>query len=134
MDAAPTSLRTGAGILLAQGVVLTLGSIVYIVLVATRETESLAGGEAAGVSLLLGGLVLVGLGLLLLRRRRQARGPSVALELFAMPVAYFQLQAGNWWIAVPLALLCVVAVVLLNTRRSLEWLGILTPTEQPPAV
>lgn len=127
--AVPPTLRIGAGLLAAQGVLLVIGSLAYAVVVAVHPAESRAGGEAAAISLLLAGAVLAVLGGLLLRRQRVARGPSVFLQLFALPVAYFLAQAGLWWIAVPVAVVCVAVVVLLNTRDSLLALGIIVPRD-----
>lgn len=123
----PWTLSVGAGLVLAQGVVVTLTSMVYLVLVTVGDAEARAAGEAAGILGLLTGLLLAGLGVLLLRRRRGARGPAVACELFALPVAYYVLQAGAWLVAAPVAVSSLVVLVLLNTRPSLVALGVLTP-------
>jgi len=42
--------------------------------------------------------------------RHFGRSPSIVANIIALPVAYSQGQAGNYWIAIPLALIALAVI------------------------
>jgi hypothetical protein len=76
--------------------------------------------ERAPAELAAGAAVLVGVVLLLLaravdRRRGWARSPAVVLNVFPVPVALGVLQAGVWWVGLPMLALAGSVLYLFAT-------------------
>jgi hypothetical protein len=72
-----------------------------------------------------GAAVLTGLVLLLLARgadrgRGWARSPAVVLNVFPFPLALSMLNAGVWWVAVPLVVLAGSVLYLFATPELRE--------------
>ncbi|GLZ14790.1 hypothetical protein Acsp04_50250 [Actinomadura sp. NBRC 104425] len=58
----------------------------------------------------------------LLRGDGWSRSPGVLVQLFALPVAWSLWQSGQYWLAVPLGLVAVAALVLLLSPPTTAWL------------
>lgn len=81
--------------------------------------------ERAPAELSAGVAVLTGLILLLLARgadrgRGWARSPAVVLNIFPFPLALSMLNAGVWWVAVPLIVLAGSVLYLFATPELRE--------------
>jgi hypothetical protein len=68
-------------------------------------------------------IALGGLAYALSRRRPWARGPSVALQLILLGVAYYVTTGGSPWFGVPIGLLGLAIAGLLITPSSTKALG-----------
>lgn len=71
--------------------------------------------EAAAAAAVLGGLILLGLAGGAARTRPWCRAPAVVLNVFPFPLALTQLQAGVWWVALPMAALAGSVLYLFAT-------------------
>src|SRR5438067_1939622 len=104
--------RRLAFLLAVEGVALIGTGAWYAVASLGDRSQRAAAGLGAGAA------VVTGLVLLLLawgadRGRGWARSPAVVLNVFPFPLALSMVQAGVWWVAVPLVLL---AGSVLSTR------------------
>ena len=107
-------VRRLALLLALEGVALTLVGIGYGVagLFTPADTTAIELAAAAAV--------LAGLALLLLARatdrgRPWSRSPAVVLNVFPFPLGLTLLQAGDWWIALPMVLLAGTVLYLYAT-------------------
>jgi hypothetical protein len=107
-------LRRLSLLLALEGVLLVLLGIGYGVASLTDRSQRAPAELAAA------GAVLAGVALLLLARgvdrgRGWARTPAVVLNLFPLPVAVGALQAGAWWVGLPVLLLAGTVLYLFAT-------------------
>jgi hypothetical protein len=107
-------LRRLALLLAVEGVALALLGVGYGV-AGLSDT-----GDRAPTELAAGAAVVTGAVLLLLARatdraKAWARSPAVVLNVFPFPIALGVLQAGVWWVAVPLVLLAGSVLYLYAT-------------------
>lgn len=107
-------LRRLALLLAAEGVLLAGLGVVYGAASLTDTSQRLPAALAAGTA------VGAGVVLLLLARgvagqRGWARSPAVVLNVFPFPVALGMLQAGVWWVALPMVLLAGAVLYLFAT-------------------
>lgn len=122
--AIPTPVRIAGWIASAQGL-LGVGAAVLLFIRAVgghdEETVVISGyGTAAWFAILGGGLLAAGLGLL--RGKRWGRGLVVITELLLLFVAWYAaVGSGRVLAGVALAVVCVVALVSLFRRESVEW-------------
>ncbi|GGS25846.1 MULTISPECIES: hypothetical protein [Actinokineospora] len=113
----------GAGLLVSlQGV----SGLVFAVLALVRALggTSSAGnnvyGQAAYFAVLAGGVLACGIGLVL--GRHWARGPAIVLQLLLLGVSWYVIgPSGQAAYGIPIAVLCVVALVLLFLPSSVAW-------------
>lgn len=66
----------------------------------------------------------------LARRSRWSRGPALVLNLFLLPIGFFMVLGGLWWLGVILIAYGAVVAVLLSTRSTADTLGIKAPGER----
>lgn len=111
--AVPHPVRRAGRLLLAEGVVVGVGAVVYGVQGLQRAGDSLAGGEGAAVLLLLWGVALGFLGRGVLRGRPWARTPALVLQLLTLAVAYAVGQSGATLAALAVAVPPVLVLALL---------------------
>lgn len=107
-------LRRLALLLALEGLLLVLLGIGYGAASLTDDSNRVAAELAAG------GAVLAGVALLLLaravdRQRGWARSPAVVLNVLPLPVALGVLQAGAWWVGLPMLLLAGSVLYLFAT-------------------
>ena len=107
-------MRRLALLLALEGVALVALGIGYGVAGLSDDSDRLPTELAAGAA------VVVGLALLVLARatdgaRSWARAPAVTLNVFPFPVALGVLQAGVWWVGVPMVLLAATVLYLWAT-------------------
>ena len=111
--------RRLALVLAVEGLALTgLGAWYAVASLSDRSQRAPAELEA-------GAAVLTGLVLLLLARgadrgRGWARSPAVVLNVFPFPVALTLVNAGVWWVAVPLVLVAGTVLYLFATPELRE--------------
>jgi hypothetical protein len=107
-------VRRLALLLALEGLLLVALGIGYGVASLTDDSNRAAAELAAG------GAVLAGLVLLLLaravdRQRGWARSPAVVLNVLPLPIALGVLQAGAWWVGLPMLLLAGAVLYLFAT-------------------
>lgn len=108
-------LRRRLALLLAlEGVLLVLLGVGYGVASLT-DTSERAPAELAAGSAVVVGLVLLLLGRAVDHAKGWARSPAVVLNVFPLPVAVGVLQAGVWWVGVPMLLLAGSVLYLFAT-------------------
>jgi hypothetical protein len=108
-----TSTRAAGLTVAVEGVALTVGGCVLLVLAATGRPHSRAVALFAGALALVGGLLLVLLARGLSSARRWARTPVLLLNLLAVPIGIGLVQAGRLAVGVPLSVVSASVVVLL---------------------
>lgn len=121
----------GAGLLVSlQGAF----GIVFAVLLLVRALSgaSSAGnnvyGQAGYFAVLAGGVLACGVGLVL--GRHWARGPAIVLQLLLLGVSWYVIgPSGQLWYGVPVAVVCVITLVLLFLPASVEWAQGTTPED-----
>lgn len=121
-DLTPRSVRVAGGIVAVQG----LAGVLFAVLLLTR---AIGGGSRPGVNLygeagyfavIFGGVLACGVGLLL--GKRWARSPATVIEILLIGVAWYATGPSERpEIGLPLAALCVFAVVLLFRAPARAW-------------
>lgn len=119
---APRTVTTAGLLVAAEG----LTGVVFAVLLLVRAFGggSTPGnnvfGEAAYFAVLAGGVLACGVGLVL--GRHWARGPSIVVQLLLIGVAWYAFgPSGRPAVGIPLAVLCVVVIVLLLRSSAVAW-------------
>ncbi len=107
-------LRRLAWLLAVEGALLVALGVGYGVASLSDTSERAPAELAAGAA------VVIGVVLLLLargvdRRRGWSRSPAVVLNVFPLPIGLGVLQAGVWWVGVPLLLLAGSVLYLFAT-------------------
>ena len=92
-----------------EGVLLVLLGIGYGAASLTDDSERAPAELAAGAAVVFGALLLL-LARAVGQRKGWARSPALVLNVFPIPVAIGILQAGVWWVALPV--LALVGSVL----------------------
>ena len=121
---APVTLKWAVGLLALETavVVAVTGFMVYGDLTGAAGNQGLAtfmtwyaGSYAVGFGLATWGLH---------RRSRWARTPGLVLNLFLIPIGYFMIQAGLWWLGLPIIGYSLAVGYLLVAPPTREALGI----------
>lgn len=107
-------VRRLALLLALEGVLLVVLGIGYGVASLT-DTSERAPAELAAASALAVGLLLLVLARAVDRTRGWARSPAVVLNVFPLPVAMGVLQAGVWWVGLPMLVLAGAVLYLFAT-------------------
>lgn len=107
-------LRRLALLLALEGALLVLLGAGYGMASLTDASER-APAELAAASAVLLGLLLLVLARAVDRERRWARSPAVVLNVFPLPIGLGILQAGVWWVGVPVLLLAGSVLYLFAT-------------------
>jgi hypothetical protein len=122
--AAPVTLKWAVWLLALETVVVVAatGYLLYEDLTGTAQNQGLAtfmtwytGAYAVGFALATWGLV---------RRSRWARTPALVLNLFGVPIGYYMVQEGLWWLGLPVIGYSLVVAWLLVAAPTREALGI----------
>lgn len=66
----------------------------------------------------------------LAKRKRWSRGPALVLNLFLLPIGFFMILGGLWWLGVILMAYGLVVAVLLATPSTADALGIKPPGQR----
>ncbi|MCW2600583.1 MAG: hypothetical protein JWM02_2412 [Frankiales bacterium] len=113
------AVRRLALLLALEGVALTITGIWYGVagLFANADTAAI---ELAAAGAVLAGLVLLVLAVAADRGKAWSRSPAIVLNVFPFPLALSVLQAGAWWVAVPMVLLAGAVLYLYATPELRE--------------
>lgn len=121
-DDAPATLVWAVRLLLAEAVALA-GLTAYLVV---KDVTADAADRVAAIALTvfagLGAAAVAALSRALARRSAPARGPAIVVQLMLMVISYYMLQAGLWWLGVPLLVLglsVIALIVLPPTTRAL---------------
>jgi hypothetical protein len=118
--AAPVTLKWAVWLLALETVAVAAatGYLLYENLAGAAQNRGLAtfmtwytGAYAVGFGLATWGLV---------RRSRWARTPALVLNLFGLPIGYYMIEAGLWWLG-----LLVIGYSLL-----VAWLLVAAPTRE----
>ena len=80
------------------------------------DTSERAPAELAAAASVLAGVVLLVLARAADHGKAWSRSPAIVLNVFPLPVALGVLQAGVWWVAVPMVVLAGAAVPLRHAR------------------
>ena len=107
-------LRRLTLLLALEGVLLVLLGIGYGWASLTDDSQR-APAELAAGSAVVFGVVLLLLARALDRGRAWARTPAVVLNVFPLPVAAGVLQAGVWWVGLPMLALAGTVLYLFAT-------------------
>jgi hypothetical protein len=107
-------VRRLALLLAFEGVLLIGVGVGYAVVGASSGADTLPVELAAGFAALTG-LVLLKLASATDHLRPWARAPSIVLNVFPFPLALTLLQAGIWWVAIPMAVLAGTTLYLWAT-------------------
>lgn len=128
LDSRPPQVTVAAALLAVEGALIAGWGLVSLVLLALGRTEARGQFAMLVVTVLLLAVLpfAAARGLWLLRR--WSRGPSVVVQLMALPVAWQLLGADGWWTlgGVVLGLIALAALVALFTPTTTEALGILS--------
>lgn len=106
-----------------EGAALLVVAVVLVVrhLAGTQDPDWLSGYGTAAWFAIMGSAVLSA-GWALWTGRRWGRGIAVFANLLLLPVAYYMtIGSGQWGYGVPVAIVAIVALVLLFSRSTLEW-------------
>ncbi|MGW3915643.1 hypothetical protein ACWEBX_29570 [Streptomyces sp. NPDC005070] len=128
-DARPGRLTAAAALSALEGAALVAGGVCILVLGLTGDPDNRTQAVTGGVTLIALALLplLAARGLLL--RRAWSRGPALATQILALPVAYTLLQADS--VAIPagiaLAVVALTSLVLLANPETTRALGIRGP-------
>ena len=112
-------VRRLALLLALEGALLALLGVGYGAASLTDSSER-APAELAAAAAVATGVVLLLLARGVDRSRPWARSPAVVLNVFPLPVALGVLQAGVWWVAVPMLLLAGTVLYLFATPELRE--------------
>jgi hypothetical protein len=107
-------LRRLTLLLALEGLLLVLLGLGYGGASLTDESDR-AAAELAAAGAVLAGVVLLLLARAVDRRRAWARSPAVVLNVLPLPIALGVLQAGVWWVGVPMLLLAGAVLYLFAT-------------------
>jgi hypothetical protein len=109
-----TLARRLALLLSLEGVALLVVGIGYGIagLTATHDQLPI---ELAALAAVVGGAVLLLLARGAATLRGWSRSPAIVLNIFPFPLALTQLQAGVWWVALPMAGLAGTVLYLFAT-------------------
>jgi hypothetical protein len=111
--------RRLALLLALEGVLLIGVGVAYAIVGARSHDETLPIELAAGFAAVTG-LVLLKLAQATDQGRAWARAPAVVLNVFPFPLALTLLQAGIWWVAVPMAVVAGTTLYLWATPELRE--------------
>ena len=111
--------RRLALLLAAEGVALVLLGVGYGVASLSDSSER-APAELAAAAAVLAGVVLLVLGRAADSVKPWSRSPAIVLNVFPFPVALGLLQAGVWWVALPMVLLAGAVLYLYATPELRE--------------
>ncbi len=106
--------RRLALLLALEGVGL-IGVCAWYAVASLSDTTDKAPAELAAAAGVLTGLLLLLLARGVDRSRGWARSPAVVLNVFPFPLALSMINAGVWWVAVPLVLLAGSVLYLFAT-------------------
>jgi predicted outer membrane lipoprotein len=112
-------LRRLALLLALEGLLLIGVGIAYAVVGASSGADTLP-IELAAAFAVLTGLILLALARATDRERSWARSPAIVLNVFPFPLGLTLLQAGLWWVAVPMVLLAGTTLYLWATPELRE--------------
>jgi hypothetical protein len=118
-------VRQAAAVVALEGLALIAVAAVLVVrhLAGVEDQPWLSGYGTAAWFVIMGSAVLAS-GWALWTGRRWGRGIAVFAQLLLLPVAWYMgVGSGQWLYGVPVALVAVVALVLLFSPSTLEWLG-----------
>jgi len=112
-------LRRLSLLLALEGLLLIVLGILYGGASLSDHSQRLAAETIAGA------LVVTGVGLLLIARgvdrtKGWTRSPAVVLNVFPIPIALPLVQAGLWWVGLPVALLGGTVLYLFATPELRE--------------
>jgi hypothetical protein len=107
-------VRRLALLLALEGVALVLLGLGYGLVGLSSDADTLPIELAAGAAVAAGALLLV-LARATDRLRPWSRSPAVVLNVFPFPLALSLLQAGIWWVALPMVLLAGTVLYLYAT-------------------
>lgn len=121
---APTTVRQAAALVLFEG---AAGLVVAVVLVARglfgADQRIVSGFGTAVWFLVIGGGVFAA-GWALWTGRRWGRGIAVFAQLLLLPVTwYVAVGSHQWFFGIPVAVVALVALLLLFSPTTLQWLA-----------
>ncbi|WP_018682295.1 hypothetical protein [Actinokineospora enzanensis] len=118
----PRTVLTAGALVGLQG----LAALTFMVLLLVRglfgqsELGTNVFGEAAYFAVLTAGVLACSIGLVL--GKHWARGPSIALQLLLLGVAWYAIgPSGRPEYGIPVGVLCLAVLVLLLNGRTTEW-------------
>jgi hypothetical protein len=114
-----TLVRRLALLLALEGVLGVGVGVGYAIVGASSRDDTLPIELAAGFAVVIG-LVLLTLARATDRSRPWARSPAIVLNVFPFPLGLTLLQAGIWWVALPMALLAGTTLYLWATPELRE--------------
>ncbi len=120
----PATLRWAVGLLYLEAGALAVVTAYLIYQDLTAAATSLTVAIALTVFAALGALAVGALARALARRSAGARGPAIVVQLMLLVISYYMVQAGLFWIGVPLILLGLAVGGSLLAPATTRWLGL----------
>jgi hypothetical protein len=112
-----TAARRAGALLVVEGAALTLLGVADAVATVVGSPEDTVASAGVAVFAAAVGVLLLGLGRAVWRRRGWARTPAIVLQLLALPVGTDQVRAGAWPIGGAVLLLAGVTLFHLALAR-----------------
>lgn len=110
--------RIGARLLLAESAVFGLASLWFCYELLAGKSEHLVAALFELALFMLFGAVLFLAGRRLPTGARFGRTPALLINLIALPISYYLVQAGRWLVALPIAVIAViVSIALISAER-----------------
>ncbi|MBX6770080.1 MAG: hypothetical protein IRY90_23490, partial [Actinomadura rubrobrunea] len=122
MSKRPITVHGAAALVAAEGAIATGFGLYTGYETVIGAAVDPATAVAVTVLALGAGAGMIGCARGLLRGAGWSRSPSVLVQLFALPVAWSLWQSEQYWLAVPLGLSAVAALVLLLSPPTTAWL------------
>jgi hypothetical protein len=122
---APTTVRQAGVVVALEGAAAVLVAAVLVVrhLAGSEDPPGFSGYGTAGWFVVMGSAVLAA-GWALWTGRRWGRGIAVFVQLLLLPVAWYMAVGSQRWLyGVPVAIVAVLALVLLFSPSTLQWLA-----------
>ncbi|TCO65724.1 hypothetical protein [Actinocrispum wychmicini] len=118
-SAVPGTVRAAGVFVAAEGAAGVVFAIVLLVAGSSGPGRNIY-GEAGYFTVIFGGVIACGIGLLL--GKRWARGPSTAVQILLLGVAWYAMGPSDRpELGVPVAMVCVAVLVLLFRAPSRAW-------------
>jgi peptidoglycan/LPS O-acetylase OafA/YrhL len=121
----PAAVRQAAVVVAVEGAALVAVAAVLVIrhLAGTTDPVWLSGYGTAAWFVVMGSAVLAA-AWALWTGRRWGRGIAVFANLLLLPVAYYMtIGSGQWGYGVPVAVVAIVALALLFSRSTVEWVS-----------
>jgi peptidoglycan/LPS O-acetylase OafA/YrhL len=124
----PSSIRQAAAVVALEGVALVVVAVVLVARALAGAHEKFISGYGTALWFVVMGAGVFTAGWALWTGRRWGRGIAVFAQLLLLPVAwYIAVGSQQWAYGVPVALVAFIALALLFSPSTLQWLSAQDP-------